>query len=297
VLRVSVPWAEPGSHFSKRFEGQVILALQACKTVTGASDLMRISWEEASGIMTRAVDRGLLRREAADMPHLAVDEKRYGRGGKKFVTILMDLDRGIIHGTSLGQAMTSLTSLLKKLTIKQKTAVSALAMDMHDPYRDAVRESFAEPGPAVVHDRFHIAKPMNQALNGTPQLWLYGEEHIPAHRQADFAKRKKSDLSTAEVWAQKENLRRLWDHRTTRDARRHCKAWAIWVRKAGRARVITVADMIQPRLDDVISHCRHPISSGPMEGMNSIIMAIQRAGRGTATQIPSALPFSSSAVD
>lgn len=299
VLRVAVPWAEPGSHFSMLFEGRVILALQACKTVTGASGLMRVSWDEAHGIMNRAVARGLLRREEVDMPHLAVDEKSYGRGGKKFVTILMDLDRGVVYGTSAGRSKASLVSLLKQLSNQQKSAVSAIAMDMHDPYRDAVRDCFPEPGPAVVHDRFHIAKHMNEALNdvrkaeakrlnqsddqtltGTRQLWLFGEENIPEHRQAAFDKLKKSDLATAEVWAQKENLRRLWDHRTTREARRHFKAWATWVRHAGRARVTKVADMIESRLDDVISYCRHPISSGPMEGMNSIIMAIQRAGRG-----------------
>ena len=58
------------------------------------------------------------------------------------------------------------------------------------------------------------------------------------------------------------------------------KAWATWVRNSGRARVTKVADMIESRLDDVISYCNHPITSGPLEGMNSIIMAIQRAGRG-----------------
>lgn len=299
VLRVAVPWAEPGSRFSLHFEGRVIMALQACKTVTGASSLMRISWDEAHGIMTRAVARGLLRREEVDMPHLAVDEKSYGRGGNKFVTILMDLKRGVVYGTSPGRSKASLSGLLKTLSARQTTAVSAIAMDMHDPYRDAVRDGFPQPGPAVVHDRFHIAKHMNEALNdvrkseartladsdddlliGTRQLWLFGEENVPKKRQAEFAKLKRSDLATAEVWAQKENLRRLWDHRTTRDARRHFTAWASWVRNAGRARVIKVADMIESRLNDVISYCKHPISSGPMEGMNSIIMAIQRAGRG-----------------
>jgi len=38
--------------------------------------------------------------------------------------------------------------------------------------------------------------------------------------------------------------------------------------------------MIEQRLDDVISSCKHPISNGPLEGMNSIIMAVHRAGRG-----------------
>ena len=45
------------------FKGQVILASLACKTVSGASELMRITWDEAHGIMTRAVSRGLMRRE------------------------------------------------------------------------------------------------------------------------------------------------------------------------------------------------------------------------------------------
>lgn len=297
VLRVEVPWAEPGSRFSMAFEGRVILALQACKTVAGATEIMRITWDEAHGIMNRAVPRGLVRRKETKMPHLAVDEKSYGQ--KKFVTILMDLDRGVVHGTAPGRTKLSMISTLKALTSAQVSAVDAIAMDMHDPYRDAVREFFPQPGPAVVHDRFHIAKHMNEALNdvrkeeaaklateddrtliGSRQLWLFGEENIPKHRTKTFAKLKNSDLATAEVWAQKENLRRMWSLKSIREARKHFKAWATWVRQAGRKRVIKVADMIASRLEDVISFCRHPISSGPLEGMNSIIMAIQRAGRG-----------------
>jgi transposase len=297
VLRVSVPWSEPGSRFTMAFEERVILALQACKTVSGAETVMRISWDEAHGIMDRAVARGLRRRDDVEMPHLAVDEKSHGR--KKFVTILMDLARGVVHGTAPGRTKQSMLTLLDSLTPQQVNAVEAIAMDMHDPYRDAVWGFFAQPGPAVVHDRFHIAKQMNAALNdvrkeeaaqlaseddrtlvGSRQLWLFGEENVPKKRAKAFAKLKRSDLATAEVWAQKESLRRLWDCETVREARRHFKAWAAWVRNAGRKRVIKVVDMIEARLDDVISFCRHPISSGPLEGMNSIIMAIQRAGRG-----------------
>jgi transposase len=208
------------------------------------------------------------------MPHLAVDEKSYG--SKKFVTILMDLDRSVVHATAPGRTKISMVATLKTLTDQQVGAVEAIAMDMHDPYRDATREFFQQPGPAVVHDRFHIAKHMNEALNdirkeeaaklaaegdrglvGTRQLWLFGEENIPKHRTKTFAKLKHSDLATAEVWAQKENLRRLWSHDSVREARKHFKAWAKWVRAAGRKRVIKVADMIASRLEDVISFCQH----------------------------------------
>jgi len=65
-----------------------------------------------------------------------------------------------------------------------------------------------------------------------------------------------------------------------REARRYFKEWATWCRGTGIKRVAKVVDMIKQRLDDVISSCKHPISTGPLEGMNSSIMAVRRAGRG-----------------
>ena len=298
VLTVAVPWAEPLSRFSMDFEGRVILSLLATKTVTGAQELMKISWDETRGIMERAVARGLMRREDIDLVHLAADEKSY-RKGRHFVTLLMDLDRGRIHSTAAGNSQISLVSILKALTSRQMRSIEAIAMDMHAPYRAAVDAVFPIPRPAVVHDRFHIVSHMNDALNdvrieearelaaqgrndlvGTRQMILYGEENLPTKYRKRFAKLKKSELRTATVRAQKEVLRHLWDCTGVREARRYFKEWATWCRSTGIKRVTKVVDMIEQRLDDVISYCKHPISTGPLEGMNSIIMAVRRAGRG-----------------
>lgn len=301
VLTVPVPWAEPNARFTMAFEARAILAIQAAKTVEGARSIMRISWDETRGIMERAVARGLLRREELEMPHLAADEKSY-RKNRHFVTLLMDLDRGCIHGTSPGNGQASLEVLLNGLTKRQKSAVQAIAMDMHEPYRAAVETSFPIPRPPIVHDRFHIISQMNKALNdvrneearelagegrrdlvGTRQMLLYGQENMPAKYQCGFAKLKKTKLKTATVHAQKEVLRTLWDCTGVREARKHFGQWATWCRRSPIPRVIKVVDMIESRLEDVISYCRHPISTGPLEGMNSIIMAIRRAGRGYRT--------------
>jgi transposase len=283
------------------FEARAILAIQAAKTVEGARSIMRISWDEARGIMERAVARGLMRREEVEMPHLAADEKSY-RKNRHFVTLLMDLDRGCIHGTAPGNGQASLEVLLNGLTKRQKSAVQAIAMDMHDPYRAAVESSFPVPRPPIVHDRFHIISQMNKALNdvrneearelagegrrdliGTRQMLLYGQENMPTKYHSGFAKLKKTKLKTATVHAQKEVLRTLWDCTGVREARKHFRQWATWCRRSPIPRVIKVVDMIESRLEDVISYCRHPISTGPLEGMNSIIMAIRRAGRGYRT--------------
>ena len=298
VLTVSIPWAEPNSRFSMSFEARAILALKATKTVEGARTIMQISWDEARGIMERAVERGFMRREEAEMPNIAVDEKSY-RKDRQFVTLLMDLDRGCIHGTAPGNSKASLTTLLKELTPLEKQSIEAIAMDMHEPYRAAVESFFLVPRPAIVHDRFHIVSAMNKALGdvrkeeareladegrrdlvGARQMILYGEENLPKRFKRRFAKLKRSKLRTAVAHAQKEMLRSLWDCDGVREARSHFKQWAAWCRQTAIPQVTKVVRMIESRLDDVISYCKHPISTGPLEGMNSIIMSIRRAGRG-----------------
>jgi len=164
VLTVAVPWAEPNTRLTMAFEARAIIALQSTKTVEDARAIMQISWDEARGIMERAVARGLKLREEMPMPHLAADEKSY-RKGRNFVTVLMDLDRGSIHGTAPGNSRESLEVLLKALTQPQLQSVEAIALDMHDPYRLAVESVFPVPAPDIVHDRFPIVAHRNKALN------------------------------------------------------------------------------------------------------------------------------------
>ena len=54
---VAVPWAEKYSRFSRLFERLAIDVMLEC-SISGACEILRISWEEADGIKQRAVRRG-----------------------------------------------------------------------------------------------------------------------------------------------------------------------------------------------------------------------------------------------
>jgi transposase len=298
VLRVALPFAEPGSRFTMAFEERTIATILACQTVQGASDLLRISWEEARGIMERAVARGLDRRSADLIPYLGVDEKAI-RKGHRYVTVLTDLDGRRIIEVTPERTKASLMDALKALDSRQIAGVQAVSMDMHEPYRLAVGEAFPAPQPAVVHDRFHIISHANEALNdvrkdearelaaagrddlkGLRQAILFGAEHLPERHEPSIAALKASDLRTATGYALKEHLRRCWDHRLERTARRHFLSWIRWAKRSGLKPFGKVAEMIRTRLDDVVSYFRHPITNGPQEGMNSKLMSVIRAARG-----------------
>jgi transposase len=298
VLRVTLPFAEPGSRFTMAFEERTIATIVACQTVQGASDLLRISWEEARGIMERAVERGLDRRTADLIPYLGVDEKAI-RKGHRYVTVLTDLDGRRILEVTPERTKASLMDALKALDSRQIAGVQAVSMDMWDPYRQAVTAAFPVPQPAVVHDRFHIISHANEALGdvrkeearelaaagrddlkGLRQAILFGAENLPERHEPSIAALKASDLRTAKGYALKENLRRCWDHRLEGTARSHFLSWIRWAKRSGLNPFGKVADMIANRLNDVVSYFKHPISNGPQEGMNSKLMSVIRAGRG-----------------
>jgi transposase len=298
VLRVAVPWSEPGSRFSMAFEERVIATILACQTVQGASCLLRISWDEARGIMERAVARGLGRREAEIIEYVGVDEKAI-RKGHRYVTILTDLEGRRILEVTPERTVTSLVDALKSLDSRQISGVLAVSMDMWEPYRTAIDEAFTVPRPDVVHDRFHIVSHANKALNdvrkdearelatagrndltGTRLAILYGTENIPERYEATIAQLKASDLRTAKGYALKENLRRCWHHRLERTARKHFASWITWARRSTLRPFAKVADMIDKRFEDIVSYFRHPITNGPQEGMNAKLMSVIRAARG-----------------
>jgi len=76
---VKLPWAEPSSRFTALFEGPAIEWLKEASQQAVAGQ-MGLSWEEIHGIMERAVERGLERRQAEKIEQIGVDEKAYRKG-------------------------------------------------------------------------------------------------------------------------------------------------------------------------------------------------------------------------
>ena len=81
TVTTRVPWAAPRRRFTLSFEAHVIALLQHCRTVRGEARLARITENAADGVMRRAVERGLLRRQLQPPALLGFDEPE--RSGDK----------------------------------------------------------------------------------------------------------------------------------------------------------------------------------------------------------------------
>jgi transposase len=95
VRQVGLPWAEAGSRFTRLFEALGITVLQACN-VKRASEILRLSWDEAWHIMERAVLRGRAAKGQAIPKLLGVDEKAIAKG-HRYMTLVCDLQAATVE--------------------------------------------------------------------------------------------------------------------------------------------------------------------------------------------------------
>jgi transposase len=99
IQQVRVPWAEAGSRFTALFERLVIDWLKEAST-SAVAEQFGLSWDEADGVMQRAVARGLSRREQQRPERLGIDETSF-QMRHEYVTVMSDINRGIVVDVTL----------------------------------------------------------------------------------------------------------------------------------------------------------------------------------------------------
>jgi len=297
VHQVVLPWAEPKSRFTLLFERMAIDVMQMTH-IKAARQILRISWDEAWHILSRAVQRGLQRKQPSLIKHLGVDEKAIARG-QNYFTIVCDIDRGTVEHIADGRERRSFESYLENLTAEQLQAIVAIAMDMHEAYVQAALAKVPDAEHKIVFDLYHIMQHMGQAVDEvrrkehqaliqegdhrlarTRYMWLYGKENVPAKYWASYYVLRNSDLKTAKAWAIKENLRHLWHYKRVSTAQAHWRSCYFWATHCRLEPVIKVAKMLKRRLTQVLNYFTHRITNALSEGINSRVEAIKNAARG-----------------
>jgi transposase len=135
VGQVLVPWAEPRSRFTLLFERLAIDVLRQCD-VSGATRILRISWDEAWGLMERAVTRGRHCKARRVVRRIGVDEKAAAKG-HRYLTLVCDLDEGTVEHVGEDRKQESLDDYYAGLSPQQLDGIEAVAMDMWEPYIQA----------------------------------------------------------------------------------------------------------------------------------------------------------------
>jgi transposase len=292
VKQVRSPWAEPRSQFSRLFEARLIGMLKECD-VTGVTRLTGTSWDEAWGVMKRAVDRGLARKERRVPVRMGIDEKSFGKG-HNYESIVCNLDGATVEYVADDREKESLESYYRQFSEPELAQIEAIAMDMWEPYVNATKDHVPDAASKIVFDRFHATKQVtaaldkvrraehkvlaqsgDQRLKGTRYLWLRNEENIPGWRREEFSAVKNAELKTSRAWAIKESLRKFWTYSYAKCAEKYFKAWYFWATHSRIAPMIEAAKTLKRHLANLMTYFKHRITNATSEGINSKIQMIK----------------------
>jgi transposase len=292
-----MPWAEQRSRFTLLFERLAIDWLGAASQKAVAKHL-KLSWDEIHGIMNRAVERGLARREAEPLKYIGVDEKAF-RKGHNYLTIVNDLERSRVLYVSEERKESSLDGFWPTLTETQQDGIEGVAMDMWDPYINSVRNHLPEADRKIVFDKYHIAGHLGEAVDrvrrqerkdptedgkncliGTKYLWLRNPANFTDAAWNAFKSLRESTLKTARAWALKESAMALFDFVYESAARKHFNWWYNWATHSRLQPVIQVARTLKSRLDNILTYLKHRITNATSESVNAKIQWVKYTARG-----------------
>jgi transposase len=296
VRNIHIPWAEPHGRFTLLFQAFAISVLKASSSIEKGRRLLRLSWRSTQNIMNSAVERGLERRDLDEIKHVGIDEKSF-RKGQDYVSVMTDIEGGRVLEVVPGRTREAADSLWETLSEEQQEQIEAVAMDMWVAYANSAEQHV--PQADIVHDRFHIAKYLGEAvdqvrraehktlkkegderLTGTRYLWLSNQENLSAKSAATFAEIKDSKLKTSRAGALREMFREFYVQSSAEQGRSFFKDWYAWASRCRLAPMVKVAKMIKRHLDRIVTWFKHRISNASAEGFNSLIQALKAAARG-----------------
>lgn len=250
-----------------------------------------LSWDTVKDLVKQRLERDYARPQLKGLRYLSIDEIYTGRT-KKFYTLVIDLESGRIVWVAKGKQGKTLKPFWRALRLA-KAKIQAVCCDLSAAYWMALRTNLPEA--AVVFDRFHLIKLMNEKLDdlrrelwreatelmkktvkGTRYLLLMrmdnlGEEQLP---KLEAALKANEPLWTGYV--AKEMMRLIWEQPTRKKMESYLKEWCLVAAGSGVRQLQSMASTVAKHASGILNWWKHPISNGRMEGINNKVKVMLR---------------------
>jgi transposase len=296
VLNAVLPNVVPLCQYTKSF-ARLSIDLRKMMTIRDVARYLGVSDTMKRGIDKKYHKMNFSKPRLRELKIIAIDEIYVGRK-QKFLTIVINWETGAIVFVGEGKGENALKPFWKRLR-GSRAKIKAVATDMSSANYAAVRKNL--PRAKHVFDRFHIVKLMNEKLTELRRA-LYHEAEgmgkavlkgirwlLLKHRDnLDDSKNERTRLMNGLALNQplltayylKADLSQLWQQPDKAAAERFLTSWCNRARESGIKVLMTMAKTLQTHRTGILNWYDFPISSGPLEGINNKIGALQRMAYG-----------------
>lgn len=306
VKTIQPNWASGYERHTYLFEHAVIDLLKASKNQTKTAQLMRCGFNVVNRIMHLSVKRGMERRNYSELTfdHLSIDEKSF-RKGHHYITVLSHPASGCVLDVEEDRTKEACKKLLSNsLTTEQLKKVSAISMDMWKAFIQTAQEIL--PNASIVHDRFHLVKYLNEAidkvrrrevkqhqdLKNSRYALLKNPENLTERQRIHFEAIADANYEVSKAWQVRENFKALFSKGKLL-ATVSFLQWATDATKRKIKEVDKVVEMFNNHLSGVVNALLINLTNAMAERLNGKIQELKTVGRGyrTFTNFRSAILF------
>ncbi len=297
VRQVNIQFAKKRRSYTKGFD-RYAMDLSKHMTIQDVARHLNVSWDTIKDIQKRYLRRHFSRPKLRKLKRIAIDEIYIGKRGG-YLTVVMDLSRGIVIEVAEGKNAAALDPFWKRLK-RSQARIEAVATDMGPAYIKAVRENLPEA--TLVFDHFHVIKLYNEkltklrrdlakeadelgkkALKGTRWLLMKTPCNLDIekdeHTRLQEALRLNKPLATA--YYMKDDLRRVWLQEDKEMAAFLLSDWIKRAMTSGIRMLQQFAKTLAAYRSGILAYYDFDgLSTGPLEGTNNKIKTLHKMAYG-----------------
>lgn len=227
---------------------------------------------------------------------LIIDEKYLG-SRRKFVTCVVDGYTGEILRLAEGKGADSLRDFFGGMTQEEKDGIEVVSVDRGNAYMKAVREHL--PAADLSFDPFHIIKNINDAVTEVRRAqyraadkldksFIKGQRFLLLKAGEKLDDDQKSRLKALldingpiqTAYLLKEQAREIYKLYYLSDAAPALAEWLELAAASGLKPFRRLAKTMGKHVRSILNYFRHKLSSGRIEGVNSMIARVLHKTRG-----------------
>jgi transposase len=247
------------------------------------------------------VDREFLQEEFnqtdyAGLRVLAIDEIAVKKG-QQYMTVVLDYDTGRVVWTGEGHDKDTLDRFFGGMSLPQKAALQAVAIDMHDPYIN--RLQYHCPQALIVFDFFHVVAAFSrvidevrreqvrratgtdkQVIKGSRYLLLKNRDHLREDQQDRLDELLRINQRLNAVYVLKDQLKMIYQYASRRAAEAALEEWCRMASQIDNWWMQQFIKRLRHYAYGIVNHCAFPIGTSRIEGVNNRIKLIKRRAYG-----------------
>jgi transposase len=294
----ALDWLAPYSRLTRRLAENVV---RLCRVlpIKHVADYFHLTWDTVKATDKAYLEENLGPVDLSGVEQIVMDEFAIHKG-HRYATVIVDASNKRVLWVGRGNGREDIRPFFEQLGSEGRRRLKAVAMDMNGAYEEEVR--YQCPLVEIVFDLFHVVakygrevvdrvrvdeanrlrddRPARKVLKGARWLLLRNRENVEREDRVKLNELLQANRKLATVYILKDDLKQLWDYVYAGAARRF---WEQWYSRAMHSRIEPLkkfARRLKEYLPGILAHCRWPLHTSLLEGINNKIKVIKRMAYG-----------------